>query len=340
MPQHIRLVTCHFLRSLLCGTLLFAFSLHLAAQEVSDTPQEEIVANLAAGRVVIAVVKDAILIATVEDPIEAQTRVPTPVPVSDMRIGVILGADEWFSPSTLEELARLDAELPRIRAQTASTAPRLEPPGEGSQATDIQSIGQGLLERLSDLAKGLHGKIRLPEGEPIAELIIADYLQGYGPEVWQVTYAIEQQEERADYWDTRVPQPRYLQFWPPEKGQPHTLVEFFYPPQSGSPTLLDMLRQKDPRIEKAVMSDSKIWEVADQFLKGESQKVSAADATQFLRAALEAIAPPKARQTMAVLSAETGFHWILPPPPEPKKPGPPKQRPPGAPTLIKPPSSR
>jgi hypothetical protein len=340
VPPHILLVTRRFRRSLLSGALLFALAPRLAAQEVSDTPQEEIVANLAAGRVVIAVVKDAILIATVEDPFEAQTRVPTPVLLSDMRIGVILGADEWVSPSTLEEFARLDAELPRIRAQTASGVPRLQPPGEGSLATDIESIGQGLLERLGGLAEGLHGKIRLPEGEPIAELIIADYLQGYGPEVWQLTYAIKQQEKRADYWDTRVPPPRYIQFWPPEKGEPHTLVEFFYPPQRGSPTLLDMLRKKDPRLEKVVVSDSKMWEVADQFLKGESQKISAADATQFLRAALEATAPPKARATMGLIEAQSGFKWILPPPPEPKKPGPPKQRPPGAPTLVKPPTSR
>ena len=46
------------------------------AQETASAPTEEIVVNLASGRVVIAVVKDAILIGTVETPIEPQTYVP------------------------------------------------------------------------------------------------------------------------------------------------------------------------------------------------------------------------------------------------------------------------
>ena len=40
------------------------------AQETTQAAGQELVANLAAGEVVIAVVKDAILIATVENPIE------------------------------------------------------------------------------------------------------------------------------------------------------------------------------------------------------------------------------------------------------------------------------
>jgi hypothetical protein len=58
-------------------------------------------------------------------------------------------------------------------------------------------------------------------------------------------------------------------------------------------------------------------EVADHLLTGESNKVSADDATQFLRAALDAIAPPQARETVAMIRPESGFAWVLPPPPEP-----------------------
>jgi hypothetical protein len=52
---------------------------------------QELVANLAAGRVIIAVVKDAILIATIENPIEADTRPPAPVEIESSRAGILLG---------------------------------------------------------------------------------------------------------------------------------------------------------------------------------------------------------------------------------------------------------
>ena len=252
-------------------------------------------ADLAAGRVVIAVVKDAILVGTVENPIEEGTHPPIPVPIASDRLGVILGAVDWLSPSSHQELARLD-----------------------------------------QLAPQLHAKLDLPESEPLAELIVVDYLPGYGQEVWQLSYGIQQEEQDNDYWTTRVLRPAYLQFWPPEKGQPRTLVEFAYPPENPPPTLLELLRNHDPRLEKITASDPKMAEVATRFLQGESNKISAADATQFLRAALDAIAPPNAPETMARITEEDGFSWILAPPPEPKSALVPEARPAGAPTLMGP----
>lgn len=322
------------------ATLVIALSicpLGTEAQDRSDTPIEETVANLAAGRVVIAVVRDAILVGTIENPIEAETRPPVPVEINSTRLGVILGAVEWSSPSTQQEIARLDQELPHLRSHSIASSPHLAGAEGGDEAIDIEAIGQGLLDRLNDIAKNLHGKIVLPPNEPLAELIIADYLPAYGAEVWQLDYTIKQQEEQADYWTTRVLRPRYSQLYPPEKGQPRTLVEFAYPPESAPPTLLELLRQKDPRLEKIRASDAKMAEVADQFLQGTSNKALAADATQFLRAALDAIAPPNARETMAIIRQQTGFEWILAPPPEPVHPGRKPLRPPDAPTLVRPP---
>jgi hypothetical protein len=125
--------------------------------------------------------------------------------------------------------------------------------------------------------------------------------------------------QRLDYYDTHISHPAYLQSWPPEKGQPHTLMEFQYPPENATPTVLDLLRRKDSRLDKLCASDAKMREVADQFLAGESGKITAADATQFLRAALTVLTPPNARQTMASIGLDTGFDWILRPPPEPKR---------------------
>ena len=99
--------------------------------------------------------------------------------------------------------------------------------------------------------QNLHAKVDLPANEPLAELILVGYQPGYGPEVWQLAYAMKQREEEPGYWTTRVLLPSYVQLWPPEKGQPHTLIEFAYPPENAPPTLLELLRQKDPRLEKS-----------------------------------------------------------------------------------------
>jgi hypothetical protein len=298
---------------LLCAVL----SLPMVAQDDS-TPTDETVANLAAGRAVVAVVKNAIIVGTVENPIEPETVPPTPVPLASARLGVLLGPVFWWSPTSKLQLASLDQELPRLHSHLMANVPHLQTEQGGEEATDVESIGQGLLERLNDVAQNLHGKVHLAANQPLLQLVVADYLPGYGPEVWRLDYGMKQQEEQAGYWTTRVLRPAYLQFWPPEKGQQRTLVEFAYPPESAPEPLLDLLKQKDPRLEKVVARDPKMSQVASQFLAGDSEKIPAADATQFLRAALDATAPPNARETMAIITQEKGCEWILPPPAPPK----------------------
>ena len=306
------------------------------AQNPTDQPGEEIVANLAAGRVVIAVVKDTILIGTVENPFETQTHPPVPVVLSGDRAGIILGAVDWFSPSSQKQIARLDRELPRLHGRVKPQGPRLQHGEEGNEATDIEFIGQGLGDRLNDVVKDLHARMELPEGEHLLQLVVTDFIFGYGPEVWHVDYSVEQFPQRGDFWETRIQRPKYFQDWPPEKGQPLTLIEFDYPPSVTSPTVLEMLRQKDPRLEKLSGSDPVMASVASMLLRGISNKIATPDGTQFMRAALDAIAPPKARETIASVNFQTGFAWVLPPPTEPKAPGEQKERPANAPTLLKP----
>lgn len=318
--------------------LIFAVSRPSAAQNSSDAPGEEIIANLAAGRVILCVTKNAILIGTIEDPFEAQTHVPTPVALAGRRAGVVLGAVDWFSPSSRVQFARLDLELPQLRPRMAAATPHLQAPSAGVEAQDIESIGQGVLERLGDIAQLLHAKIDVPDNQPIVQVVLADYLEGYGPEIWELSYSLEQEIQQTDYWTTRFERPVYQQYYPPGKGQPHTLVEFKYPPDNPSPALLDLLRQNDPRLATIRSSDAKLAEVAQKLLGGESTKIPSEDAVQFLRASIEAIAPPKARVTMGIIRPDSGFDWILRPPPEPKpalrleNPN----REPGAPSLLHP----
>jgi hypothetical protein len=308
-----------------------------AAQQVQDVPTEEVVVNFAAGRVVIAVVKDAILIGTIENKIETETHPPIPMAMNRTRAGILLGAVDWFSPSTQLQLARLDTELPHLHGHFAAPGPHLSQVPTTAEASDIENVGQNLYERMNVVAGNLHGKLDWPQDEPVAELILADYLQGYGPEVWQLTFTLKQEMQRLDFYDTHISHAAYLQSWPPEKGQPHTLIEFQYPPENAAPTLLDLLRRRDPRLEKICASDTKMREVADHFLEGQSGKIVGADATQFLRAALAVLAPQDARQTMAIIGIETGFDWILRPPPEPKRANaqPDQERPADAPSLLK-----
>jgi hypothetical protein len=308
----------------------------LSPQQEPGAPNEETVASLAAGRVVILVVKGAILIGTVENPIEADTHAPTPVAIGSERAGVILGTVRWSSPSSQREIAHLDEDLPHLRSTAVTATPHLGIEAVGVEASDLEMLGRGLLDRLNDLAQGLHSKIDMPAKEPLVELIIADYFTGYGAEVWQLEYGMKQQEETPGYFTTRVLLPSYVQLWPPEKGQPRTLVEFAYPLENAPPTLLDMLRKNDPRLQSLVTSDPKMASVARLLLSGESNKVLPVDATQFLRAALDAIAPPSTRETMAIIGEETGFAWILPPPQEQPLPGIAPARPPDAPSLLHP----
>ena len=330
------LVFAAALLSTLFSVFVFPSSPNAAAQQRQDVPRDEIIANLAAGRVIIAVVKDAILIATIENPIEPQTRLPAPVELSSRRAGIFLGAVEWISPSSQVEFARLDKDLPHLHGQVASQGPHLQQALPNAEASDIDSIGRGVSERLNEIARNLHGKINLPTNEPVVELILADYIENYGPEIWQLTFTLQQSMQREDYFDTHIPLPQYVQLWPPEKGQPHTLVEFHYPPESASTSLIDLLRNKDAGIEKLCSSDAKMREVRDRFLQGESNKLLAMDAIQFLRAVLSIVAPPNSRETIATISVESGFQWILKPPPEPKNPRQEKERPDEAPSLLHP----
>ena len=305
------------------------------SQQRQDTPSEEVVANLAAGRVIIAVVKDAILTATIENPVEPQTRIPTPVELGTKSLGIFLGAVEWTAPSSHLVIARLDRDLPRLHGGLASSGPHLHEAQPGAEAGDIDSIGHGVTERLNEIARNLHGKINLPPDEPIAQLILADYMDYYGPEIWQLTFTLKQSMQREDYFDTHIPLPQYRQLWPPEKGQPHSLVEFHYPPEDSQPSLLELIRNNNPEIEKLCSSDAKMREVRDRLLHGESNKILAVDAIQFLRGALNVVASPNARETIASIGMDSGFSWILKPPAESKKPEEKKEEP-DAPSLLHP----
>ena len=324
------------LASVLAGAGLCLHSFRALAQDELNPAVEEVAVNEATGRVLIAVVNGGILIGTIENPIEAETRLPVPVEVASDRVGVILGAVDWNSPSSQKNIARLDLDLPHVQYLNTPDAPHLGSGVQGTEASDIEAIGKPLRDRIAGVAGSIHSNLHWPENDPIVDLVIADYLSGYGPEVWQVTYALEQEQQHGDFWVTNIQRPVYTQIWPPEKGDPHTLMEFAYPLEGAPPSLLEMLRRKDAKLEPLFHSDPKIAAALNMFLGGTSNKIPVADAKQFFRAALDLIKPANARESVGIIRQDSGFEWILPPPPEPNKPTAtvPSARPADAPTLV------
>lgn len=293
---------------------------------------DEVVANLAAGHVVIYVARDAIVIGLYENKIEPDTRPPALVPLSGRRVGILLGAVDWLLPDSRTVFLRLDQQLPRVTGEVVSTK-RLQQ----EQDSDLEDIGLAMLEPLRVAAERLHHKLSLGPDEPFVELLLVDYAAGYGPEVWSLKYRLVQEVLRTDYWRTRVLRPEYAQLYPPEKGQPLTLVEFRYPPEDTSPTVLELLAS-DPRLAKLRSADVQTTRAIQQLEKGESNKALGDDAALFIRAAVAAVAGPGVAQGVAVIRERTGFEWLLAPP-QPQRTEEEEKREPGAPTLRKKPPS-
>ncbi len=287
------------------------------AQESSD---QEVAVNLAEGRVVICAARDGIILAAMDARGEAGSRPPAISILSAERMGVMLGAVEWVQPDSKDKPVRLDNEFHSLIAAALNTAGQ---PDTGFRASDIESIGIAVLERLRVLAGLLHHKINLGEDEPLIRIVLAGYVRDYGPEAWTIDYHIRQDTLGNDIWRTRVLRPSYNQLYPPEKGQPKTFIEVRYPPENratGEAELLDLLQQNDSRLAKIRAANEIEAKSVTLAVQGQSQKTDAASLVNFLKAALPAIAPPETKLTMAKVDYDGGFHWILEPPKAPAPP--------------------
>ncbi|MBI3661973.1 MAG: hypothetical protein HY234_02845 [Acidobacteria bacterium] len=322
MSRRLRVWLPYFLFSIFCF-----LPCALCAQEAG----QEVVANLAAGRVVIFVAKDGIAIAANESHIEADSRPPLVAQLSGKRIAILLGAVEWVLPASGRPPLRLDFELPRAIAPLTGGA-RLQQ----EQASDLEPIGTALLEPLRTVVPQLTRKMDLAPEESLVEMLVVGYEEQYGPEVWLLKYRLAQEPLRGDFWRSRVLRPSYTQLYPPEKGQPRTLVEVRYPPEESAPALLDLFQQSDARLTPLRTSNVQVARASEKLARGESNKALLDDAVVFLRASLDAIAQPDTLQIVAVIKETRGFEWILAPPAAlQQKAEDVKPREPGAPSLRK-----
>lgn len=298
-----------------------------------STPQEqELVANLAAGRVVFFIAADGMLVGALGNPIEAEALPPAVIALSSRRVGVLLGAVEWTNAAAADKPIRLGEELQKAIRELSGPSPgRLRQ----DDADDVERVGLALLEPLRKVVESLHHRLDFGAEEPLVELLLAGYVEGYGPEVWSLRYRIRQDPLRGSYWRTRVLRPMYTQLYPPEKGQPRTLIEVRYPADDPGPAITEMLAQNDPRLAGVRSSGPETMAVVAHLLKGESQKSKLANATQFLRATLDALASPQGTQVVAMIEVQRGFQWVLAPPEPAEKAADESKREPGAPTLRK-----
>jgi hypothetical protein len=312
--------------------LLFALRPAVFLRAQIQAPEDEIVANLAGGRVLVHVARDGnIVFAAIDHPVEAGGIPPRVVELDAMHVGVLLGASEWRLPADPKPV-RLDHDFQRVTARD----PKYQyNPGEAEP--DLETIGVAFLERLRPLVAQLHHKIDLPPDEPLLEMVLIGYgANNYGPEVWTVEYRVQQEQVamRGEYWQTRILRPRFTQLYPPEKKAPRMIVETRYPADLQGPTLMALIQGQDPVIAQLRGSEPRFAKVLDAVDKGQAQKAAPVDAADFLRAALPLIAG-KEPFILAKMEEQHGFDWIVPPdePIEKTKKEDDKNRPPDAPSL-------
>ena len=240
------------------GTLVLAALLGVFAPLVAPPATAaqvravNIVLKQATGRVVFCVTKDTIVVAAVDDGAPAASRAPggeaprppAIVPLGEGRMAVVMGAADWTRDETGKPTL-LDEELPALMRKAFTVAGKIDP--QNPSADDIESIGVTLLEFVRPFVTDIHYKLDLPADQPLIEVLLADYAAGYGPEIWDLRYRVQQQNLGSDYWDTRPMRPSYYQLYPPEKGQPRTFIEAQYPAKL-APLGLARAAQSDPAV--------------------------------------------------------------------------------------------
>jgi hypothetical protein len=304
-----------------------------ASDTSAQTQQEdEIVANLAGGRVIVHIAKEIIVFAAIDRPVERSSIPPRVMNLDSAHIGVLFGASEWRIPADPKPI-RLDRDFQRV----SRGDPRYQAaPGQGE--TDLETIGIAFLEKLRPLVSQLHHKLDYSPEEPIFEIVMIGYAPNdYGPEVWEVEYRIEQEQvaTRGDYWQTRIMRPRFNQLYPPEKHSPRTIVESRFPPDSKGPTLSELIQGNDPSVAR-LSGEPRFAKVLENIRGGQAQKAAAVDSADFMRAVLPLIAGD-AQFVLGTMEERRGFEWIVPPAEPVEKVQEDKNRPPDAPTLRRPP---
>ncbi len=288
---------------------------------------DEIVADLAEGQVIVHVTKDNILFATIEQAEEAGSLGPRVVSIDATHIGVLLGAAQWQIPAGSAPV-RIERSVERVGRPKDVPASRV-----ADENTDLEMVAEAYLEALRPLAEKLHHPVDFRLKDPLLVIVVIGYApRDYGPEVWLYEYRMAQEQLRGDYVRTRILRPRTVQLYPPEKHEPRTLIEVRYPPRAPAMSLQQKIQQNDLAVARLASSDPKFARVVEKIQAGKANHANATDAADFLRAAVVPLAG-KARFTVGTMSEDRGLDWLVPPEEPIQKAKEDKDRPPDAPTL-------
>ena len=98
MSTRLKALTFAILGGVILALMLLCWHPAVAAQ--NQPPEDEIVANLAGGRVIVHVARDGnIVFAAINEPVEAGGVPPRVVETDPTHVAVLLGASEWRLPS-------------------------------------------------------------------------------------------------------------------------------------------------------------------------------------------------------------------------------------------------
>jgi hypothetical protein len=303
----------------------------LAASSFAQGREDEIIANLAGGRVIVHVARDLILFAAIDQPVERNSISPRVMNLDTRHIGILLGASEWRIPADPKPI-RMDRDF-----HLAGASERRTDSAPGDAEPDLDAIGITFLEKLRPLVGQLHHKLDFVPDDPIFQLVIIGYgAEQYGPEVWVAEYRMEQQQiaTRSEYWQTRILRPRFTQLYPPEKHAPRMLVEVRYPIDLKGPRLSELIQGNDPRVVQLAAREPRFTKVLENLHGGQAQKAAPLDSVDFMRALLPLVAN-NAPFVMGTMAEEHGFQWIVPPAEPIEKAVEDKSRPPDAPSLLR-----
>src|SRR5277367_5005431 len=136
------------------GGLALACALSCApAAPAQDTRENEVVANLAGGRVIAHVSQEMISFAVIDHPVEKNSAPPRVMSLDGTHVGILFGAGEW-QVSAEPKPVRLDHNFERV----SKLDPRYQSYPDDT-APDLESVGIGFLERLRPLVGQLHTKL-------------------------------------------------------------------------------------------------------------------------------------------------------------------------------------
>src|SRR5208282_6156440 len=99
----------------LCLVFVACFASAQFSRAQDSEHADEIVADLAGGRVIVHVARDKIVFAAIDQPVEPSSIPPRVLSIDRSHIGVLLGASEWRIPADPKPV-RLDRDFPHVSA--------------------------------------------------------------------------------------------------------------------------------------------------------------------------------------------------------------------------------